>query len=325
MIKQLTKYQSRRNNMDNTNHLINNILSIKNNISNLHIYFIERIKEGKNEYDYIIYNPNISRALNNELSSLVLNYIIKVLEGKTLVEHDPICCEDSTIETINPDEVDNLIKIYNKIISIDQNPANLEDLDLSRVWGYCFMIEGINNETVLLFKKYSHAKALKHGFQLFFNNGTLDKFDNKVIPIDERIDVFLYSNKLYILNKYFFELMFSYSDTYLNVLEEALQRLEANDIIVGFEEFKDACLDNNKIAKKFTKIMRENGLQTFLENIDSISDVINDFQLNIQLVNNKLLYEDKSNLPEILKLLSNDYVRAALDKKNYEAVKKKPC
>lgn len=307
------------------NKISKDISFIKNNLSSMQLFFVERIKKG-NGCDYIIYNPSLSKDLNEELSDLLVEYLQKTLNGKTICEFNPIVYEDDTLEFVNASEVASFTKIRDRIETIGdiQSLNSVSDFDFGTIWFYCIKMQAENGKELILFKKYSHSRALKSGFTLFYNKGTLNKFDRSIITIDDRSDAFYLDNKLFVLNRYFFELIFNFSDTYKDVLENALEKIRKHDIIDGLNDFEEECLDSNSIAKKFTRIMREGGLETFLENKDSIPAIIQDYNLNVKFRDGKLVYEDKTNLWEIIKLLSNDFVEAALNKQKYEARYKKP-
>lgn len=304
--------------------ILQKIEHIKNDLGSIHLYFVERLK-GSEGYNYISYSPSLCSNLNGELSTLLMDFLLKTVNGKSLCEFNPLIYEELTLEFINSCNIPNFNKIYESIELLpSQSMESVKNFSFSDIWFYCVKLEAQSGENIILFKKYSHSRALKSGFTLFLNNGTLNKIDNNIISIEDRSDAFYLDNNLYVLNRYFFELIFNLSDAYKDVLENALSKLEQCDIIEGFDDFKEACLDSNQIAKKFTRIMREGGLETFINHINSVPAIINDFNLNIQFRNRKLIYEDKTSLSDIIKLLSNDFVEAALNKQKYEAPLKKP-
>lgn len=206
----------------------------------------------------------------------------------------------------------------------DSNPFDFNEVDSEKLWAYCMIIKNKSGSEILLFKKFSAAKVMRNKIPLFSNGRTLNKLENKIFTIDERMDAFVYLDKLYVLNKYYFESIFNYNDAYQNVLKAGIDKVDDLGIINGFEEFKSACIESNKIAKQFTKIMSSGGLERYQRNLPNIPRVIEEYQINVKFVDDKLVYEDKTSLPDIIKLFSNLFAKTALDNIPSEAIKLKP-
>jgi hypothetical protein len=310
--------------MPNINEVITAIGSIRNNLTRLNLYFLEKRSSGGQPV-FRSYTPLINTRLNTELGNACLDYLMTVLTGKEIVDFDPLCYAEDTLETIRSNEIPHLAPIIEAMRAGSTQMLNFDQVNPLKTIGYCLIIMGREGQSISIFKKYSYTKVLRGSkWNMYFHEGALTKFEDNVISIDERADAVLFGDHIYVLNRYYFESFFSYTDCYHSVLESALDDLETQELIEGFDLFKASCVDRNKIAKKFTKIMRENGLQTFLQNMERIPGIINEYELNITFRDNKLIYEDETNLPEILKLFSNDFVRAALDGQRYESLKKKP-
>ncbi len=310
--------------MPNINEVITAINMIKNNLTRINLYFLEKRSSGGQPV-FKSYTPLINTRLNAELGNACLDYLSTVLTGKEIVDFDPLCYAEDTVETINSVEIPCLTPMLEAMQAGSTQMLNFDQVSPSKTIGYCLTMTGDSGQSISIFKKYSYTKVLRGTkWNMYFHEGALTKFEDNVISIDERADAILFDGYIYVLNRYYFESFFSYTDCYHSVLESALDELENQELIEGFELFKASCVDKNKIAKKFTKIMKENGLQTFLDNMERIPDIIDEYDLNITFRDNKLIYEDETNLPEILKLLSNDFVLAALDGRRYESLKKKP-
>ncbi|WP_373325796.1 Kiwa anti-phage protein KwaB-like domain-containing protein [Sporomusa paucivorans] len=310
--------------MPNINEVITAISMIKNNLTRINLYFLEKRSSGGQPI-FKSYTPLINTTLNAELGNACLDYLSTVLTGKEIVDFDPLCYAEDTVETIDSAEIPCLAPMLEAMQAGSTQMLNFDQVSPSKTIGYCLTMTGENGQSISIFKKYSYTRVLRGTkWNMYFHEGALTKFEDNVISIDERADAILFDGYIYVLNRYYFESFFSYTDCYHNVLESALDQLETQELIEGFELFKASCVDKNKIAKKFTKIMKEDGLQTFLNNMERIPEIINEYELNITFRDNKLIYEDETNLPEILKLLSNDFVLAALDGRRYESLKKKP-
>lgn len=305
--------------------LVEVIKGIREDIDSLHLFFIERIFDENKEIVYISHKPEVSLTITQDIADLTLGCIERIMTGTQFVDFDPTYYEDSTLETLSVNHIPNLIKIQNSISNIsDSNPFDYNEIDPSNIWAYCMVIKDKAGRELFLFKKFSATKVMKNKIPLISSGGTLNKLENKIFSIDERMDAFVYLDRLYVLNRYYFELIFSYNEAYQSVLKEGIDKVEELSIINGFEEFKAACFESNKIAKQFTKIMSSGGLERYQRNLPNIPKVIEEYQINVKFVDDKLVYEDKTSLPDIIKLFSNLFAKTALDNIPSEAVKLKP-
>lgn len=304
----------------------NSINIFEDTNSNLAFYLVER-NGSKDNYTYTIHSPSINQEIiGSMLETLHTNLDLIISKNKSTINLDPMFNEDSTLEVIKEDEVDYFIKIKNRLLfDEDINIINsFDDVDLFNVWYYCIKIFNDDN-SILLFKKYSHPKSfINKGSITRMALGQLNIVRDEIFILDDRVDVMHFDDTLVIFNKYFFELIFSFNSTYMRILDEALGVIKANNAISNYDKFKEACINNNNTAKKFTKIMKDNSLDIFMENLDRIPTVIDEYDLEIEFTNNKLIYKDKSSIPAILKLLSDDFVKTALGKIKYEAPIKRP-
>lgn len=305
--------------------LVDAVKAIREDIESLHLYFIERTFDENKETAYICHKPEIALSITQEIADLTLGCIERILTGMQFVEFDPTCYEDSTIETLNVNQITNLGKMQESIINItDSIPFDYNEVDPSKLWAYCMVVKNKSGNEVQLFKKFSATKVMKNKIPLFSNGGTLNKLENKIFSIDERMDAFVYLDSLYVLNRFYFESIFNYNEAYQSVLKEGIDKVEELSIINGFDEFKAACFESNKIAKQFSKIMSSGGLERYQRNLPNIPKVIEEYQINVKFVDEKLVYEDKTSLPDIIKLFSNLFAKTALDDIPSEAVKLKP-
>lgn len=291
--------------------LSNHISDLNKKDINIEIYLIQKLSKTG---DYILFSPNVSQELSGSIFDTLTNQVNNILKNKKLIEFDPLIYEDGTIDYLESDKVKAFEDIKAKIQA--NNCCNISDfkqhVNLDDISFYCFKITHNNTTPLFIFRKFSNPKSLREGFISQFTNKILDVVEEDFFIIDNKIDVIEFNGKLYILNRYYFEIIFSYKDIYFKILNDALSTLEKNNIIDNFENFKELCIASNQIAKKFTKIMKENSLSTFFNHKESISIVIEEYKLDIKYENGKLIYED--NISEILKLLSDDFVTTALGK-----------
>ena len=86
--------------------------------------------------------------------------------------------------------------------------------------------------------------------------------------------------------------------------------------IVNFDAFEDDCLNDLRIQKILTKMLKEgNELDICFDNFDHIVDTISIFELEIEIQKSPheaIIYEDKKQIMDILRLARDSYYRSII-------------
>ena len=136
-----------------------------------------------------------------------------------------------------------------------------------------------------------------------------------IIFLDEMVSFFEYNGKFYILDKDFFNSFFKFREMYKKYINKNIEGIKKCDVIDNMELFIDNCKGNGHYIKKLTKAIILKCFENIEKNKDKIPNVIDEFNLKIELdENNRIIYKEKDT-KEILDLLLEHYVKSALTNK----------
>ncbi|MGG3893595.1 Kiwa anti-phage protein KwaB-like domain-containing protein [Geobacillus stearothermophilus] len=284
-------------------------LLMEDNTLDIRLYFTRKKQNGT----YISYSPSISKDLQEELKEIVTSALdnISTLEQR---EFNPIGMLDGYIETYNPKHVsgfDDIVRsmheeiVYRGSISSDEiNKLNFYCIKyhLDQEWG-----------DVLFFRRVTKFKKLRKGIVGRFVSNDFEKIDNDLLGIDPNIDIVVFNGEMLIINHVAFERIFRIHDQYLEKAQETLNKIKEAKKISNFEQFEEDCLSDARITRALTKLLsEEERIDKFILNFENVRTVIEIFELDVRVENGVLIYEDKSQLMDIVRLIRDSYYESLI-------------
>lgn len=109
--------------------------------------------------------------------------------------------------------------------------------------------------------------------------------------------------------------IFDLKTKYVHNTNSVLCAFEETNKLEGFEQFKNDSIEDGNIVKRVSRLMTKPERMTrFVENFDKIEEIIKEFDLNIELneEKTKIKYTDKKQLNDIVKLLNDAYYKTVL-------------
>lgn len=273
------------------------------------VIYIQRI--GKKNYNYISFSPILNASLEEKVREGVFSNLNLALNNKEIIEFDPVVTETDTIEVISADKVDNLIKMEPELSALKAN--SISDIDIENIWGYAIVLIKDDGSKLILFRKYAYPKIFKKGFMCTLADGCMKKLNEKVISIDNQVDSIYIDDEVYILNKYYFESFFNFSQAYKDVVDKQLSNLEKLNIIDNFEGFSKRCLKSDRLTKQFVKLVYGKKFEWIKSKAYKIPKIKEEFHLNITVSNNKIIYNEDDSVKNIIDLISGHYGFDAVD------------
>lgn len=296
----------------NINSLIN-ILGEKD--IKLRLYFTTK----KNK-KYISYSPQLNEEVQKKIVELIKKYLEENFQNTTQVSFSPIGYKEETIERCTIDYVTS----YNDVISSysDSNVSRepLSEAKINDLNFYCLIIKAENKE-IKFFRRVTKFKKLSSsGILGLINGNKFNQIEGSLLGIDGNIDIVVDDNEFLILNHISLERIFSISEQYKEKAEETIQIMEQSNRIINFEQFKDDCLNDGRITRILTKLLMESGkLENSFKNFQNAINVINMFELNIEIDNSedipKIIYEDKDQLMDIIRIFRDAYYMSIINQK----------
>lgn len=272
---------------------------------------------------YLSYSPTISNDLQNDIKNLIINQLDFFKEVQQ-IEFSPLGYRENTIETCSISYIHN----YNDVVN-SYNDENIiitipEEI-INKLNFYCLVVEfnenGVEKE-VKFFRRVTKFKKLStKGFMGCISNNKFKKLDASLLGIDGDIDIVIYEDDVLILNHISLERIFSISEQYQEKAQESIDLIRDSDRIINFDQFEEDALNDGRITRTLTKILNERDrLSNCFENFNNVIDVIEIFELdiNIQKVDgvDKVVYESKDQLIDIIRLVRDSYYTSIINNRN---------
>lgn len=278
------------------------------------IFFSRKLRNG----NYVSFSPNIDAQIYDDLINLIIGYIDK-FSNKSIVEYNPTGYKDETIEHYN---ISNL-RDYSKVLESFKNSDHVEtEIDPDNYNFYTFEITKKDDEfpNIKLFRRVTKFKKLhSKGIIARFNGNTLNKIESKLIGIDGEIDVIIIDTDILILSHYSLERIFNLDEQFRDTASEFLNQKGLSEGITNFESFYEDCLNDGRYRKTLTKMSSENiDIGKTYDNYENIKKTIDMFNLDINYNEEpsfSIVYEDKSQLMDILRILRDSYYRSIINEK----------
>lgn len=272
---------------------------------------------------YLSYSPIISNDLQNDIKNLIINQL-NFFTDVQQIEFSPLGYREDTIETYSI----NYIQNYNDVVNSyrDENISiNISEDIINKLNFYCLVVEfeenGVEKE-IKFFRRVTKFKKLStKGMMGWISDNKFKKLDASLLGIDGDIDIVIEDNNVLILNHIALERIFSISEQYQEKAQEAIDLIRNSDRIINFEQFEEDALNDGRITRTLTKMLNEEDrLSNCFKNFNNVIDVIEIFELdiNIQKVEgiDKVIYESKDQLMDIIRLVRDSYYTSIINNRN---------
>lgn len=280
------------------------------------IYFTRKLRTG----NYSSFSPNMKTQIAEDLIDTMCEYL-KNFVNHEIVQFDPSGYKDETIEEYSTEDIPNFGKVIESLTNADIVDSSL---DPDKLTFYTLEINKPDDEKfekIRIFRRVTKFKKLhSKGIIARFMGNEINRIDSKMIGIDGEVDLIVRGEKVYVISHYSLERIFDIGDAYKDMAEEFLTNDGLEDGIDNFEEFKEACLESARIRKTLTKMKNEDIdiIKTF-ENYENIKKTIDMFDLtldyteNVEGVKFKLIYSDKSQINDILRIIRDSYYTSMIN------------
>lgn len=281
---------------------------LNSNEANIRMYFYTSDKK--------LFQPELIETTYENIKKDYLESLINLIQKiKEISPFDLDGNLDSELVYLDINTTDKEIIDYiefNKLISNDTcHPLEKKEIKsfYKKVKATIFVV----NNQITLIKKFSYPKKLLNNTVLNIKKYPLKQVEEDIFSIDNRIDAFEINDKVYILNNNAFEVIFSLETKYKKKIDNTISLLEESSLMEGVEDFKIKCLSNKTTTKRLLKLLNKNNFNELKEKKDLVQEVINTYDLNINLsAEGKILYTGEEEIGEILNLLGDNYYVSAI-------------
>ncbi len=260
---------------------------IQENDLEFNLFFTRKLRNG----NYVSFSPNIDAQIYDDLLNLICDYIGQ-FTGKTIVDYNPTGYKDETIESCST----SYIRDYIRVLESFNNSDHVEtEIDPDNYSFYTFSITKNDDQ----------------------NGNTLNKIESKLIGIDGEVDFIIIDDDILILSHYSLERIFNLDEQFRDTASDFLNQEGLSDGITNFESFYEDCLNDGRYRKTLAKMTSENiNVAKTYENHENIKKTIDMFNLEINYNEEpsfSIVYEDKSQIMDILRILRDSYYRSIIN------------
>jgi hypothetical protein len=284
--------------------LLNILNRLNDNDLDMRLYFTRKKPNGR----YQSYSPTVAPNLQKELKAIVTK-ALEVVQNTEQRQFSPVGTIDGCIETCPINEVDSFNDIYQSMDDDFVNRREIQEEEITKLTFYCLKIFTPDGD-VLFFRRVTKFNKLKGGFFGKFTGGDFEKLDDSLLGIDPNVDIVIHAGEMLILNHISLERIFSINDQYQQKASQTLDLVNRANRITNFEQFREDCLSDARVTRALTKLLNEEDrMHQVFDNFANVIQVIDIFQLNIELAeeNTKLVYDDKSQLLDITRLMRDSF------------------
>lgn len=288
---------------------INQLNTFINNIDPEEVESVSVKLVEKANLNYEVYQPTIHRALRGELKTLYQDVLNTRLFELPQEEYNPNVGQDGHLSVANLD-VAHVAQTIEQLELEDNIHGDMEDMNLESINFYCVKFV-LNNEPLYIFRRFTKMKKIRRGFLGFIEDNSLRRVENDLfIGLDREIDILVFREQMLIINRFAIQTIFNLNDYFTERAQDALNQIEAGNVISNFGEFREDCLEDRQASKRITKIINTpDRITDFLGNAHLLPNVIAEADLDIELnANGQIIYtRNKQVRSQILFCIADAY------------------
>lgn len=280
---------------------------------NIEVMFVDKNYNRKNKFKGYMFD-----ASKNDIQPVItttLRKIEKRINDKGLCGYDLVnTAEDDYIEVIDKGLVRYGEDIINQI-TIVQNVSNTvnKNTNFSKLDFIVMQVHFGEYKAYLFYPHFKSEKMLK-GFKFGFAvDGKPILIDSEILTINSDPTAMLIGEKYYVFKRHNFKSIFKMSENLIEIIDENIDRIEKLDIFEDIQPFIVDCKKNSRHVEKLVKAITQEDFDVAAKYKDSLGDVIDNHKLRIQINSeHKIIYNDISEINQILNLILDNYVETSL-------------
>lgn len=279
--------------------------------------FVKKTTSKKQKYITYMFECRNDDIIN--VVEATLTTILKILDKRVICDYDLEISLDESIQIVDCANVVHGEEILGQM-TIDHNEKNTlsGDVNFSRLDFLIIKLFIPNGEEMYLCKKHikNATGYRKNACNFAFNGKEYKLLGENILAIGEGIDAFLVNGYYYIANRNNFNSMFDYKDVFHKIVKDNKDKICEMNILYNANEFLDKCEKDGRYLPRLTKAILADGFQNLEQNRENIKETVKEFGLKVEVdESNSILYDESSDISEILNLLLEHYVKSALSSK----------
>lgn len=270
---------------------------------------------GINPNSFDTYSVNISDkpAFKEKLIGNIVNYI-KRFSDKECLTYDPLKHKDKTFEYLEGkfiNEFSNFRKSFGANL-VTNYKDKITDFDF-----YVLSIKDSSGKDIRIIRKMNgYKKVNESGTFARINGNKLTQIDDKVIGIDNAVDLIVYDDLVFILNYNSIKKLFNLKGSFQRQVTNILKPVKNSKVIDDYDKFERNIRSNERLMNRLISMKRKGiSFDNPLSNQNNVKDTIKDFDLDVSYENGKLIFDDSPDKEAVLNLISDYYYRTTQNRR----------
>lgn len=259
--------------------------------------------------NYISLSKNISENVKKDLYKIIKEDFESNI-NKEVVPYNQIGAIDGTIEFCKNNDYPDAMNLINSFSEIHVGEIEADNFDF-----FVYELITKQNKHIYFIRRHNKLKSFRKGILGKFTNNIFDSIKSvDFIGIDNKIDFIIYDNTIFILYHTAFERVFNLAKGFYSHASRVLEKKELKKSIKNYDNLREDILNNLNHTKRVAKLSEDDSETStlFLENLDKTKHVIDVFNLDIEIDNNMLVYDNKSQLGNFVNLMQDSYYRTLI-------------
>lgn len=270
---------------------------------------------GINPNSFDTYSVNISdkSAFKAKLIGNVVDYI-KWFRDKKCLSYDPLKHKDKTFEYLEGkliNEFSDFRKSFGTNL-VTNYKDKITDFDF-----YVLSIKDKSGKDIRIIRKMNgYKKVNESGTFACFNGNKLTQIDDKVIGIDNLVDLIVYDDLIFILNYNSIKNLFNLRGSFQRQVINILKPVKNSKVIDDYDKFERNIRSNERLMNRLISMKRKGiSFDNPLSNQNDVQNTIKDFDLDVSYKNGQVIFDESSDKESVLNLISDYYYKTTQNRR----------
>ena len=148
------------------------------------------------------------------------------------------------------------------------------------------------------------------------NGNKLTQIDDKVIGIDNLVDLIVYDDLIFILNYNSIKNLFNLRGSFQRQVINILKPVKNSKVIDDYDKFERNIRSNERLMNRLISMKRKGiSFDDPLSNQNNVQNTIKDFDLDVSYKNGQVIFDESSDKESVLNLISDYYYKTTQNRR----------
>lgn len=144
----------------------------------------------------------------------------------------------------------------------------------------------------------------------------MTQIDDKVIGIDNLVDLIVYDDLIFILNYNSIKNLFNLRGSFQRQVINILKPVKNSKVIDDYDKFERNIRSNERLMNRLISMKRKGiSFDDPLSNQNNVQNTIKDFDLDVSYKNGQVIFDESSDKESVLNLISDYYYKTTQNRR----------